>query len=184
MRNAMLRIIRAVVPTFAIIAILSGCAATVADGAAKSGFTGETITLLYATDVLASTAFYTALGFKLDFIYDYESDAYTRDWKRSYPPEYAEVTQNGTRIGLTTADELNPVYGGGVRHYFIVTDVHSHFAMIRDNGIVARPNEVEVRPWMSFFTVADPDNHQIVFGTKNQIYYDQAREQINELVNP
>ena len=75
-------------------------------------------------------------------------------------------------IRLTTADEPDQVYGGGVRHYVIVEDVDSHFEMIKKNGIVAVPHEVEVRPLMSFITVPDPDNHQIVFGTKNQVYYD------------
>jgi len=53
--------------------------------------------------------------------------------------------------------------------------------MAKKNGITAVPNEVEVRPWMSFTTVVDPDNHQIVFGTKNQIYYDSAKEQIKNI---
>ena len=174
----------AVLTTLAIIVFLAGCGASSGNATTGSRFTGETLTLLYVTDVRKSAAFYEALGFSLDYFYDYQTDVYTRDWKQSYPPEYAEVIQPGIRIGLTTADELDQVYGGGVRHYFIVEDVHSHFEMIEKNGIVAAPNEVEVRSWMSFFTVADPDNHQIVFGTKNQIYYDQAREQINNFDRP
>ena len=67
---------------------------------------------------------------------------------------------------------------------FIVDDADNHFEMAKKNGIVAVPNEVEVRPWMSFITVVDPDNHQIVFGTKNQAYYDQARNQLNNLDRP
>ncbi len=146
-----------------------------------SKFTGETLTLLYVTDVLGSVAFYKALGFDHDYYYDYQTDSYTRDWQPAYPPEYAEMIQAGIRLGLTTAEVPDQVYGGGVRHYFIVEDVDSHFEMAKKNGIVAVPNEVEKRPWMNFFTVVDPDNHQIVFGTKNQAYYDQAREQLNNL---
>ena len=149
-----------------------------------SKFTGETLTLLYVTDVLSSVAFYKALGFVHDYYYDYQTDSYTRDWQLSYSPEYAEMTQEGIRIGLTTAEEPDQVYGGGVRHYFIVENVDRHFEMAQKNGIAAVPNEVEKRPWMNFFTVVDPDNHQIVFGTKNQAYYDQAREQLNKLNGP
>lgn len=171
----------AVLTTVALIMFLAGCGAGSSGETPDSGFTGETLTLLYVTDVRRSVSFYEAIGFELNAFYDYETDTYTRDWKPSYPPGYAEVIQPGIRIGLTTAEEPEQVYGGGVRHYFIVEDVHSHFEMIQKNGIVAVPNEVEVRPWMSFITVPDPDNHQIVFGTKNQIYYDQAAEQVKNL---
>ena len=34
---------------------------------------------------------------------------------------------------------------------------------------------------MSFFTVADPDKHQIVFGTKVKAYYDRARNELESL---
>ena len=171
----------AVLSTLAFIMLLASCGAGSSGETPASGFTGETLTLLYVTDVRRSVSFYEAVGFELNAFYDYETDTYTRDWQQSYPPEYAEVVQPGIRIGLTTAEEPDQVYGGGVRHYFIVEDVDSHFEMINKNGIVAVPNEVEVRPWMSFITVPDPDNHQIVFGTKNQVYYDQAAEQIKNL---
>lgn len=171
----------AVLTAITVISFLAGCGAGSGSAVIGSGFTGETLTLLYVTDVRKSAAFYEALGFDLDFYYDYQSDVYTRNWKQSYPPEYAEFIQPGIRIGLTTADDPDQVFGGGVRHYFMVEDVDSHFEMIEKNGIVATPNEVEVRPWMSFITVADPDNHWIVFGTKNRNYYEKAREQINKL---
>ena len=144
-------------------------------------FTGEILTALYVTDVRKSVAFYKALGFEHDYFYDYQTEIYTRDWKQPYSPDYAEMTQVGIRLSLTTADEKYQVYGGGVRHYFIVDDVDKHFEMAKKNGITAAPNEVEVRPWMSFITVVDPDNHQIVFATKNQTYYDSAREQIKNI---
>ncbi len=174
----------AVLTTLAIIVFLAGCGASSGSAASGSRFTGETLTVLYVTDVRKSAAFYELLGFNLDYFYDYQTDVYTRDWKQSYRPEYAEVVQPGIRIGLTTAEEPEQVYGGGVRHYFIVENVDSHFEMIRKNGVVAIPNVVEVRPWMSFITLADPDDHQIVFGTKNQAYYDQARKQIRDLERP
>ncbi len=46
------------------------------------------------------------------------------------------------------------------------------------------PDEVEERPWMDFITMSDPDGHQIVFGTKHQAYYDQARRRIEGLQGP
>lgn len=168
----------------AVAALFLAAVTTIADDAAPrdgAAFTGETLTLLYVTDVRQSVAFYKALGFIHDYYYDYQSDTYVRDWSFEYPPQYAEVTQTGIRIGLTTADEGQHVYGGGVRHYFLVDDVHRHYALAKSNGIAASPDEVEVRPWMSFFTAADPDNHQIVIGTKNQDYYDAARRQIDSL---
>ncbi len=141
-------------------------------------FTGEILTLLYVTDVQKSVLFYKSLGFIHDYYYDYETGNYSRVWKQEYPPQYAEMIQGAIRIALTTADEKEQIYGGGVRHYFMITDVRAHFATIQKNGVAAKPNEVEVRPWMSFFTVVDPDNHQIVFGEKNQVHYNQARNQI------
>ena len=146
-----------------------------------SSFTGEILTLLYATDVQKSVAFYKALGFEHDYYYDYQAESYTRVWNQPYPPDYAEMIQGKIRIGLTTADEKEQVYGGGVRHYFLVLDVDSHYARAKKDGIVPEPDEVEERPWMRFFTVSDPDNHQIVIGEKNQAYYDQGREKINRL---
>jgi predicted lactoylglutathione lyase len=146
-----------------------------------STFTGEILTLLYVTDVRKSVAFYKALGFEHDYYYDYQNEIYTRIWNQPYPPEYAEMIQGKIRVGLTTADEPAQVYGGGVRHYFIVLDVDSHYARAKKDGIVAEPDEVEERPWMNFFTVSDPDNHQIVIGEKNQAYYDKARNEIDRL---
>ena len=146
------------------------------DSASTNEFTGEILTLLYVTDVRQSVAFYQAVGFDHSYYYDYQEDEYTRSWDKPYPPEYAEMTRGSIRIGLTTADEEDQVYGGGVRHYFIVTDVWSHYSEAKKNGIVAEPDEVEARPWMDFFTLSDPDGHQIVFGTKNQAYYDEVQE--------
>lgn len=146
-----------------------------------SSFTGEVLTLLYVTDVRKSVAFYKSLGFEHDSYYDYQEDTYRLEWDQPYPPEYAEMTQETIRIGLTTADESEQLYGGGVRHYFIVEDVDSHYAMAKANGIIPEPDEVEERPWMHFFTVPDPDKHQIVIGEKNQAYYDQARIEIERL---
>jgi predicted lactoylglutathione lyase len=144
-------------------------------------FTGEVLTQLYVTDVRESVSFYKALGFKHDYYYDYKNDTYTRIWDQPYPPEYAEMKQGTIRIAMTTADEPEQVYGGGVRHYFLVFDVDRQYAMAKANGIVPEPDEVEERPWMNFFTVSDPDNHQIVLGQKNQAYYDSARDQLNSL---
>lgn len=152
--------------------------------AGRSTFTGEILTLLYVSDVRKSVAFYKALGFKHDYYYDYRNEIYTRKWTQTYPPEYAEMIQHNIRIGLTTADQPEQLYGGGVRHYFMVTDVKHHYAMVRANGIVPEPNKIEVRPWMSFITISDPDNHQIVFGEKNQVYYKAAREKIKSLDRP
>ena len=152
------------------------------DNALGISFTGEVLTQLYVTDVRKSVAFYKALGFEHDYYYDYQEDVYRVEWTRPYPPEYAEMTQeDGIRIALTTADESEQVYGGGVRHYFIVEDVDRHYVIAKGNGIIAEPNEVEERPWMNFFTISDPDKHQIVIGEKNQTYYDQARSQIDSL---
>ncbi len=148
---------------------------------AGSSFTGETLTLLFVSDVRRSVGFYKSLGFVHDYYYDYEREIPVIEWVETYPPEYAEMIQGQIRVGLTTADEPEQVYGGGVRHYFLVEDVHAHFEMVDRNGIVAEPHEIEERPWMNFFTVPDPDNHQIVFGTKDQAYYDLGREQINNL---
>ena len=84
--------------------------------AVSSSFTGEILTLLYVTDVRKSVAFYQALGFEHDYYYDYQEDTYRLEWEQPYPPEYAEMIQDRIRIGLTTADEVVQVYGGGVRH--------------------------------------------------------------------
>ena len=139
------------------------------------------MTLLYVSDVRRSVAFYKSVGFIHDYYYDNEKERYAREWDQAYPPEYAEMIQGDIRVGLTTSADDKPIFGGGVRHYFLLDDVQAHFAMIDRNGVRAEPHEVEHRPWMDFITIADPDNHQIVFGTKNQDYYDRAREEINSL---
>ncbi len=149
--------------------------------AAGSPLTGEILTLLYVSDVRESVSFYRGLGFEHDYYYDYRQDNYTRKWGQPYLPEYAEMIRGKIRVGLTTAVHSEQVYGGGVRHYFMVTDVESHYVMVKRNGITPEPDEIEERPWMNFFTVSDPDNHQIVFGEKNQAYYDQARKEIDSL---
>ncbi len=171
----------AVIATLAFIIFLLGSDASGNDEVLGSRFTGETLTLLYVSDVRRSVTFYKTLGFIHDYYYDYEKGVSVLDWVETYPPEYAEMIQEKIRVGLTTADEPEQVYGGGVRHYFLVEDVYAHFEMLDRNGIIAEPHEVEERPWMNFVTVPDPDNHQIVFGTKDQAYYDSAREQINQL---
>ena len=151
-------------------------------GAEDDRLTGEILTQLYVTDVLKSVAFYEALGFERYYYYDYETSEYTRQWNKSKPPLYAEVTRGSIRISFTTHDEdMAQTFGGGVRHYFIVNDVRAHFARVKQNGITAEPDEVEVRPWMDFFTVSDPDGHQIVFGQKHQAYYDRTREHLERL---
>lgn len=127
-------------------------------------FTGERLTILYVKNVRVSVAFYEALGFRLDHYYDYEAETYSRSWPKSDdPPHWAEMhLGNDVRIGLTTADEDEQVYGGGARHYFIITNVEEHFASVKAEGITPTPDAVEKRPWMDFFTVSDPDGHQIV----------------------
>lgn len=171
----------AVIATLAFITFLPGCDNSNSDEVVGSRFTGETLTLLYVSDVGRSVDFYKSLGFVHDYFYDYEKEAYVREWVEAYSPGYAEMIQGQIRVGLTTADEPEQVYGGGVRHYFLVENVFAHFDMLNTNGVAAEPHEVEERPWMDFVTVPDPDNHQIVFGTKNQAYYDSARDQIDSL---
>ena len=147
----------------------------------QHGFTGEILTLIYATDVRESVAFYEALGFEHQYYYDYENDAYKLDWDLPNPPEYAEVSVGKIRIGITTPDDNEGVFGGGVRHYFMVDDVESHYRKATTQGLVPEPNEVEIRPWLHFFTIADPDNHQIVIAQKNEEYYAEIANQLRKM---
>ena len=149
-----------------------------------SAFTGEVLTQLYVTDVRKSVAFYKALGFRHDYYYDYETGVSVLEWTQPYPPQYAEMKYGTIRIAMTTPETPDQVLGGGVRHYYLVDDVERHYEMVKKNGVTPVPDEVEVRPWMSFITIPDPDSHQIVLGTKNQEYYDAARRRIEALNNP
>ena len=149
--------------------------------ASQGEFTGEILTLIYATDVLESVAFYEALGFEHQYYYDYKNDEYKLDWDLAYPPEYAEVSAEKIRIGITTPDDNEGVFGGGVRHYFMVHDVESHYRKATTQGLVPEPNEVEIRPWLHFFTIADPDNHQIVITQKNEEYYAEIAERLRKM---
>jgi catechol 2,3-dioxygenase-like lactoylglutathione lyase family enzyme len=149
---------------------------------AEPSFTGERLTILYVKDVRRSAAFYLALGFRLDHYYDYDAETYSRNWTKPEPPDWAEMQMGkSVRIGLTTAEEENQVYGGGARHYFIIENVEDHFLSVKAQGITPEPDEIEKRPWMDFFTISDPDGHQIVFGRKNQVYYDEVRKRIDAL---
>ena len=163
-----------------LLALIAGPAWSDNNETGRVKFSGEILTQLYVTDVRQSVKFYEALGFVLYYYYDYETGKYSRDWSQTYPPLYAEMEKirGNIRISMTTHEEEEQVYGGGVRHYFIVQDVHSHYSRIKNRGIVPSPDKVEERPWMSFFTVSDPDNHQIVFGEKDQAQYDRAGEEI------
>jgi predicted lactoylglutathione lyase len=166
--------------------LLIACGSVAADDEGKqpgSAFTGEVLTQLYVTDVRKSVAFYKALGFHHDYYYDYETGASVLEWTQSYPPEYAEMKYGTIRLAMTTSETPDQVLGGGVRHYFLVEDVTRNYEMVKNNGVTPVPDEVEVRPWMSFITIPDPDNHQIILGTKNQVYYDAARDRIDALKN-
>ena len=171
----------AAIATLAALAFSGGPMDSPAAGVEPS-FTGERLTILYVKDVRRSVAFYEALGFRLDHFYDYDADTYTRKWTQPGPPHWAEMhLGKSVRIGLTTAEEKNQVYGGGARHYFIIANVQEHFVAVKTQGITPEPDEVEKRPWMDFFTVSDPDGHQIVFGRKHEAYYDEIRKRLDAL---
>jgi len=171
----------AAIAALATIAFFGGPTDSRAAGVEPS-FIGERLTVLYVKDVGRSVAFYEALGFQLDHYYDYDRDDYTRSWTRSEPPQWAEMhLGKNVRIGLTTAEEENQVYGGGVRHYFMIANVEELFKSVKTQGITPEPDEVEKRPWLDFFTVSDPDGHQIVFARKHQDYYDEIRKRLDAL---
>ena len=64
----------AVLTTITLIMFLPGCGSSSAGATLGSRFTGETLTLLYVTDVRRSVTFYEAVGFDLDYYYDYQTN--------------------------------------------------------------------------------------------------------------
>lgn len=168
-------------------ALLLAASVAFTASAARSGdggMTGEVLTLLYVTDVHQSVEFYKAIGFRHYYYYDYEEDEYVLDWSKPYPSGYAEMTNGTIRLALTTAEDEEAVYGGGVRHYFIVDEVEERYKRLKSRGVLATPDEVEKRPWMDFITLSDPDGHQIVLGKKNQPYYDDNQAKVDRLHEP
>ena len=132
----------------------------------RSSFTGEQETVFYVTDVRRSVEFYKALGFEFREYWDYDEGKSVRDWTKSTPPQWALMAAGSTVFGLTTPDDdSGRLLVGGARHYFIVDDVNKHYEWVKEQGVDV--DVLEVRPWMNFFDVTDPDGHTIVIGTRN-----------------
>lgn len=52
----------------------------------------------------------------------------------------------------------------GTRHYFGVTNVDIHYALLKKNSIAA--GDIVDRPWMRMIHVKDPDGHVLYFQTR------------------
>ena len=127
-----------------------------------SEFTGEILTVLFVSDLPKSVAFYTdVLGFRFDHYYDHHTGGSTTEWTYHDSPLYAEMWSGPSRFALHLAKKEYEKTVGGSIHYFAVSDVGAHHAAITEHG--GSPGEVIDRPWMTMFSIEDPDGHRLYF---------------------
>ena len=141
------------------------------DGAAtqsaepESGrFTGKLLPVFYVSDVLESVTFYRAAGFEFHHFYDYSAGEQVQEWTDREPPIWAEMAAGSQTFALHRIAKGKSLVVGGTRHYFLLEDVEAHYRRVKANGLAA--GELIDRPWMTMFSVTDPDGHEIYFGTE------------------
>jgi catechol 2,3-dioxygenase-like lactoylglutathione lyase family enzyme len=100
------------------------------------------------TDVDRAKAFYTdQVGFNAD--HDYQVSADLRFVQLTPPGSACSVVMG---VGIT---DMAPGSQRGVQ--MVVSDVGAARASLLDNGVAA--SEIDVQPWGSFVTFADPDGN-------------------------
>lgn len=158
---------------WAVVIALSGVTAAAAGSpeAERSGkeafgsFSGEILPVLYVKDVLKSVAFYTEkLGFALDHFHDAETGESVPEWTKEAPPIYAEMRAGDQKFALHRASDPEGLRVGGTRLYFGMTNVEEHHRIVKERGVAA--GEPSRMPWMTMFSVTDPDGHEIFFFTR------------------
>ena len=128
-------------------------------------FTGDVKLVLYVADVRRSVEFYEgALGFKFHHFHDYTTGESVKEWTRSEPPIYAEMSVAGRRFGIhLPSSPQDKRCVGAAKLYFRVKDLDSHHRRVNAWG--AQPGPVRDKPWMRMFYVTDPDGHRIYFAS-------------------
>jgi catechol 2,3-dioxygenase-like lactoylglutathione lyase family enzyme len=134
------------------------------DDEQKSQFTGELLPVFYVTDVKNSVHFYRdILGFEFHHFFDYDKGEQVKTWESDEPPIWALMSAGDQEFGLHLGKSDYELRVGGVVHYFEVTDVKSHYDMVKQNDI--KMSELIEKPWMTMFWVLDPDGHKIFIQT-------------------
>ena len=128
-------------------------------------FTGEVLPVFYVKDVVKSVAFYRdLLGFDHHDYYDYEAGKDVKEWTKDTPAIYAEMSSGEQLFALHLPNNTDSLVVGGMIHYFGVKDVLQHYQLLKDRGV--RVGKIYERPWMTMFSVVDPDGHRIFFFTR------------------
>ncbi|MDH3217872.1 MAG: hypothetical protein OEN01_16615, partial [Candidatus Krumholzibacteria bacterium] len=127
-------------------------------------FTGELLPVFYVTNVLESVEFYRQAGFEFHHFFDYSAGKRVQEWSHEEPPIWAEMAAGPQTFGLHRIAEGETLMVGGMRHYFLVEDVETHYKRVRESGVDV--GELIDKPWMKMFAVTDPDGHEIYFGTE------------------
>jgi catechol 2,3-dioxygenase-like lactoylglutathione lyase family enzyme len=127
-------------------------------------FTGELLPVFFVTDVMRSAEFYLALGFEFRHFFDYASGEEVEEWLSDEPPMWALMAAGSQTFALHRIPDSADLVVGGMRHYFLMPDVESHYERVGALGI--ETGELADRPWMKLFSVTDPDGHLIFFGTE------------------
>jgi hypothetical protein len=145
-------------------AALEGSLADSGPVAEHGTFTGELLPVFFVRDVLVSVAFYRAAGFELRHFFDYDSGEQVPEWTKSEPAIWALMAAESFEFALHRTVNPDELVVGGMRHYFLVEDVDTHRRGVVARGIDA--GDLIDRPWMRFFSVTDPDGHELFFGTR------------------
>ena len=127
-------------------------------------FTGELLPVFSVTDVPRSVAFYEAAGFRFNHFFDYSTGEQVQEWLHDEPPIWALMSAESQTFALHRVPSGTDLVVGGMRHYFLMEDVDRHHELVRLGGI--EPGPLTDRPWMTYFSVQDPDGHLIFFGTE------------------
>jgi predicted enzyme related to lactoylglutathione lyase len=133
------------------------------DTDSSPAFTGELIFPIYVSDVEVSAVFYRdVLGFEFLGYYDYETNAYVRDWQDTEPPKYAGFVAGDQKFGLhKPANERQDECVGCGRYYFRVRDLDAQHARVSAHGVRVSP--IHSSALLRRFHVPDPDGVMIFF---------------------
>jgi catechol 2,3-dioxygenase-like lactoylglutathione lyase family enzyme len=131
----------------------------------KSRFTGNILPVFYVTDVMKSVEFYRdILGFEFKHFYDYDKNEQVKTWESDKPPIWALMSAGDQEFALHLGKSEYELTVGGVVHYFEVTDVKSHYEMVRKRNNLEMSELIE-KPWMTMFWVLDPDGRKLFIQT-------------------
>ena len=132
---------------------------------ARTNFTGVVLPVLYVKDTLASVRFYRGIcGFSVASFFDDEAAEEVTEWTRSDPPLFVRIRAASQEFALHLVRSEAHV-ASGTKLYFEVRNVGRQRGQILESG--GSPSDIVDLPWMTLFSVTDPDGHTLSFQEPN-----------------